>query len=148
MIQKDVKIKQYLKMKRYLGCVQDVYLARGFTSMQLCSKITSKLKFLCRKAGSCRKSGGDFMQHSYSTTLRPGMCGQVSRCKQDIHCFCNQLNLKDFYTRNAIGNANAKFYCKTKFLHNSNGGWNVFWNYFVNIQKKVCESTFLSFVLA
>ena len=54
---------------------------------------------------------------------------------------------EDTFTH-AIGNTNAKLYCKTKFLHNSCGGWKLFWNYLVNIQRNVCESVFLSFVLA
>ena len=50
--------------------------------------------------------------------------------------------------RNAIGNTSAKSYCKPEFLHNSCGGWKVFYNYLINILKNVCDRIFLSFVLA
>ena len=50
--------------------------------------------------------------------------------------------------RNAIGNTSAKLYCKPEFLHNSCGGWKVFYNYLINILKNVCDRIFLSFVLA
>ena len=50
--------------------------------------------------------------------------------------------------RNAIGNTSAKLYCKAEFLHNSCGGWKVFYNYLINTLKNVCDCTFLSFVLA
>ena len=45
---KDVKIKQYSKMT-YLGCVLDDCLTGESMAMQVCIKVTSKLKFLYRK---------------------------------------------------------------------------------------------------
>ena len=44
----DVKIKQYSKMT-YLGCVLDDCLTGESMAMQVCTKVTSKLKFLYRK---------------------------------------------------------------------------------------------------
>ena len=45
---KDVKIKQYSKVT-YLGCVLDECLTGESMAMQVCTKVTSKLKFLYRK---------------------------------------------------------------------------------------------------
>ena len=45
---KDVRIKQYSKMT-YLGCVLDGCLIGESMAMQVCTKVTSKLKFLYRK---------------------------------------------------------------------------------------------------
>ena len=42
---KDVKIKQYSK-GTYLGCVLDECLTGESMAMQICTKVTSKLKFL------------------------------------------------------------------------------------------------------
>ena len=45
---KDIKIKQYSKVT-YLGCVLDECLTGESMAMQVCTKVTSKLKFLYRK---------------------------------------------------------------------------------------------------
>ena len=45
---KDVKIKQYSKVT-YLGCVLDECLTGESMAMQVCTKVTSKLKSLYRK---------------------------------------------------------------------------------------------------
>ena len=45
---KDIKIKQYSKVT-YLGCVLDKCLTGESMAMQVCTKVTSKLKFLYRK---------------------------------------------------------------------------------------------------
>ena len=42
---KDVKIKQYSK-ETYLGCVSDECLTGESMAMQICTKVSSKLKFL------------------------------------------------------------------------------------------------------
>ena len=43
-----IKIKQYSKVT-YLGCVLDECLTGESMAMQVCTKVTSKLKFLYRK---------------------------------------------------------------------------------------------------
>ena len=48
---KDVKIKQYSKVT-YLGCALDECLTGESIAMQVCTKITSKLKFYIEKKGS------------------------------------------------------------------------------------------------
>ena len=48
---KDVKIKQYSKVT-YLRCALDECLTGESIAMQVCTKITSKLKFYIEKKGS------------------------------------------------------------------------------------------------
>ena len=45
---KDVTIKQYSKVT-FLGCVLNECLTGESMAMQVCTNVTSKLKFLCRK---------------------------------------------------------------------------------------------------
>ena len=45
---KDIKIKQYSKVA-YLECVLDEFLTGQSIAMQVCTKVTSKLKSLYRK---------------------------------------------------------------------------------------------------
>ena len=45
---KDIKVKQYSKVT-YLGCVLDECLTGESMAIQVCTKVTSKLKFLYRK---------------------------------------------------------------------------------------------------
>ena len=52
---KDIKIKQYSKVT-YLGCVLDECLTGESIAMQVCTKVTSKLKLLYRKTGSFQKT--------------------------------------------------------------------------------------------
>ena len=52
---KYVRILQYLKVT-YLRCVLDEYLTGESMAMQVCTKVTSKLKFLYKKTGSLRKT--------------------------------------------------------------------------------------------
>ena len=53
---KDIKIKQYSKVT-YLGCVLDECLTGESMAMQICTKVTSKLKFLYwKKTGSFQKT--------------------------------------------------------------------------------------------
>ena len=52
---KDVKTKQYSKVT-YLGCVLDKCLTGESIAMQVCTKVTSKLKLLYRKTGSFQKT--------------------------------------------------------------------------------------------
>ena len=51
---KDIKIKQYAKVT-YLGCVLDECLT-GESMAKVCTKVTSKLKFLFKKTGSFQKT--------------------------------------------------------------------------------------------
>ena len=51
---KDIKIKQYAKVT-YLGCVLDECLT-GESMAKVCTKVTSKLKFLLKKTGSFQKT--------------------------------------------------------------------------------------------
>lgn len=67
---KDIKNKQYLKAT-YLRCVLDKCQTVESMVMQICTKTTSKLKFLYRKNRFLverRKEA--FMQRTYSTTLK------------------------------------------------------------------------------
>ena len=77
----DVKIKQYSKMT-YLGCVLDDCLTGESMAMQVCTKVTSKLKFLYRKNRFLSKDLRRLLCNStYSATFRLHLCGMVSKFK-------------------------------------------------------------------
>ena len=76
---KDVEIKQYWKMT-YLGCVLDECLTGETMAVQVCTKVTSKLKFLYRQ------------NRFLSKELRRFLCNALIQPHFDYACaVCNQI---------------------------------------------------------
>ena len=81
---KDVKIKQYSKVT-YLGCVLDECLTGESMAMQVCTKVTSKLKFLYRK------------NRFLSKDLRRLLCNALIQPHFDYACAAWYPNLNKKY---------------------------------------------------
>ena len=108
--------------------------------MQVWTKITSNLKFLCRRNRFLLKGERRFFDCACAVWYQDN--------NKKYAVFAISFIWRTSQARNAIGNTSAKLYCKAEILHNSCGGWKVFYNYLINILKNVCDRTFLSFVLA
>ena len=81
---KDIKIKQYAKVT-YLGCVLDECLTGESMTMQVCTKVTSKLKFLYRK------------NRFLSKDLRRLLCNALIQPHFDYACAAWYPNLNKKY---------------------------------------------------
>ena len=81
---KDIKIKQYSKVT-YLGCVLDECLTGESMAMQVCTKVTSKLKFLYRKSRFLSKD------------LRRLLCNTPIQSHFDYTCVAWYPNLNKKY---------------------------------------------------
>ena len=81
---KDVRIKQYSKMT-YLGCVLDGCLIGESMAMQVCTKVTSKLKFLYRK------------NRVLSKDLKRLLCNALIQSHFDYACAACYPNLNKKY---------------------------------------------------
>ena len=78
---KDIKIKQYSKVP-CLGCVLDECLAGESMAMQLCTKVTSKLKCVYRKNRFLSKDLRRLLCNvTCSATFRLRLSGMVSKFK-------------------------------------------------------------------
>ena len=81
---KDVKIKQHSKVT-YLGCALDECLTGESKAMQVCTKVTSKLKFSGKvKTGKVKQVHFErlkeaFVDRTYSATPRLRVGGMVSK---------------------------------------------------------------------
>ena len=82
--QKDVKVKRYSKVT-YLGCVLDECLAGESMAIQVCTRVTSKLKFLYRKIRFLSKD------------LRKLWCNALSQPHFDYTCATWYPNLNKKY---------------------------------------------------
>ena len=81
---KDIKIKQYSKV-HYLGCVLDDFLTGESMTMQVCTKVTSKLKFLYRK------------NRVLSKDLKRLLCNALIQSHFDYACAACYPNLNKKY---------------------------------------------------
>ena len=81
---KEVKIKQFSKVT-YLGCVLDECLTGESMAMQVCTKVTSKLKFLYRK------------NRFLSKDLRRLLCNALIQPHFDYACAAWYPNLNKKY---------------------------------------------------
>ena len=85
---KDVNVKQYSKVT-YLGCVLDECLTGESMAMQVCTKVTSKLKFLYRK------------NRFLSKDLRRFLCNALIQSHFDYACAPWYPNSNKIYKKNA-----------------------------------------------
>ena len=109
---KDVKIKQYSKVT-YLGCVLDECLTGESMAMQVCTKVTSKLKFLYRK------------NRFLSKDLRRLLCNALIQPHFDYACAAWYPNLNKKYKNKLQAYKTSVYVCAYNWTRESTSELNI-----------------------
>ena len=109
---KDVKIKQYSKVT-YLGCVLDECLTGESMAMQVCTKVTSKLKFLYRK------------NRFLSKDLRRLLCNALIQPHFDYACAAWYPNLNKKYKNKLQVYKTSVYVCAYNWTRESTSELNI-----------------------